>query len=433
MKPNVNMELARVTFSNAETYAIDVVTESRKWMNDVPYLSLYGKNDDEGQGIYMLPEVGSYVFIFQTIDHCFAFGFINHFKEDEGFSGKREVLSPGDFCLKTVAKNKILGTKDGVLLLQATDICKFELFPFSGVVLDSAGVDNLIRMFMENMELHTDGGYWHWKVDKKERETNFKYHFRNRPLSEDDPDIFRGNIGSQHPDGDFDYFVTHQQLHTEDDEQTEIIRVDRKEKTCGYKIVKRYDIDENHVFEWEEDNEGNKRRVTFNADGEKLHEIDLKHTGVLKETQFRNNDPIWVLEREICGTTTLKMPGDGDKIMLRIGSEGNVTLEIDQSLNIVSKKGDVNVDVLQGEVNVNAKKDITINTNANAMVRASGVTTVEGNSVLLGIGASEPAVKGMTLKAYLDTHIHVDGNGIPTTPPTSPLPGGALSNKVKVE
>lgn len=433
MKPNVNMELARVIFSNSDLFTLDVVTESRRWINDLPYLSLYGKGGDEGQGIYMLPETGSIVFVFQTPDHCFAFGFLNLNVEDEGFSGKREKLNPGDFCLKTAAKNKILGTSDGVLLAQATDICKIELFPFSGVVQDSAGIDNLIRMFMENLEFHTDGGYLHWKVDKKDRETNFKYHFRNRPLAEDNPDIFRGNIGSQHPDGDFDYFVTHQQLHTEDDEETEIIRVERKEKTCGYKQVKRFDRETNHVFEWEEDNEGNKRRVTFNSDGEKLHEIDLKHTGVLKETQYNNNDPVWVLERQICGTTLLKLPGDGDKVLLKIGSDGNITLEIDQNLNILSKKGDVNINVSQGKVNVSAKDNVTVTTSADATVTAQGTTTVEGNSVLLGASADEPAVKGMTLKTYIDTHNHVDGNGIPTTPPTSPLPAGALSRKVKVE
>ena len=458
MKANVNFEIGRIVFCNIEKYSVDIITESGTMLKDVPFLSAYGKPDDKGQGVYILPEPDSYVMVIHLLPEqgtffgreTFCFGFFNPPDGDGNFISKREHLLPGSFCLKTAAENKIIGTPDGVLLIHSSELCKIQMFPFSGNVRDSSGLDNLLRMFMENFELYTDGGFWEWKVDKKENKTNFEFQFKNRPLSENEPDIFRGNIGSQGTMGDDTYFFTHEQLTTEEVDEGEIeetIRKTKKEKIDGEIIVERFDEDEEKVFEWWEDYEGNKKRITTTPEGDKLHEIDLKSSGEIEETQFSGGEPIWKMERLADGETRLSMPGDGSKFKMIITAGGMVTVEIEDDINLKTKTGNVNIDVDDGETTVNSNGDVTVNTDGdatinasgnalvdasgNATVQAGGTATVEGSSVKLGAGAAHPVLQGDVVKAAYDGHVHIGNLGLPTSGPLSPLPG--LSGKVTTE
>ena len=83
-RPNVNMELGRVIFSNPEKYTVDIISESGRTLRGVPYLSPYGKPNSEGQGMYMLPEQDSYVMVLNLLPtgsdnyfgrEAFCFGF----------------------------------------------------------------------------------------------------------------------------------------------------------------------------------------------------------------------------------------------------------------------------------------------------------------------------------------------------------------------
>lgn len=138
-------------------------------------------------------------------------------------------------------------------------------------------------------------------------------------------------------------------------------------------------------------------------------------------------------------------------------SQGDTVLEVtkDGSFHfnhktidlMVAKVGDVILDVKgNGNITINAAKDITINNKGNttlnttkdvnvnctnATVTAKATATVEGKLVKLGAGAAEAVIKGDTFAGIFDSHIHPTGVG-PSGPPTKPMKP-SLSKKVKTE
>ncbi len=345
-RPNIHMELGRVVFSNPDKYTLDIISESGRFLQGVPFLSAYSKPAGEGQGVYMLPEQNSYTMVVRILSgksnfferEVFCFGFFNPTDEKGGFKGGREQLSPGDFCFKTVAGNKIIGSTDGVLLFYATDLCQIQLFPFSGNVKDGAGLDNLIRMFMENLELHTDGGFWNWKVSKKENKTNFSYLFKNKPLNENEPDILRGDIGSQGLMGDDSYFHTFEQLTTKAKGAEEVLKVSQKEKINGHT-----------------------ERILYNDSGEKEYELLFRADGSKEETQFQGGSQVWKATRNPDGTSKL-MIGSGSEFEITISPSGKISMKTDDDMEIL----------VRGEVNQTIEKDYTENVEGDVLKTAEG-------------------------------------------------------------
>ncbi|RBQ14992.1 type IV secretion protein Rhs [Spongiactinospora rosea] len=77
--------------------------------------------------------------------------------------------------------------------------------------------------------------------------------------------------------------------------------------------------------------------------------------------------------------------------------------------------------------------DVTVTATGEIRLKARKVT-VEADAIDLGGGATQAAVLGDALKAAFDAHTHTSATaGAPTSPPVLPLPGSALSAKVKVE
>ena len=394
-RPNVHMELGRVIFSNPEKYTVDIISESGRTLRGVPYLSPYGKPNSEGQGMYMLPEQDSYVMILNLLPtgsdnyfgrEVFCFGFFNPTDEKGGFSAGREELSPGDFCLKTVAGNKIIGSTDGVNLIYSTDLCQIQLFPFSGNVQDSAGLDNLIRMFMENFELHTDGGFWTWKVNKKENKTNFSYQFKNKPLNENNPDIVRGNIGGQGLMGDDTYFHTVEYLNTKAQGETEVLRVSQKEKI-----------------------DGTLERSTFSEDGQLEHHLLLNGDGSKVETQYNGGSPVWVSTREKDGTTKLSI-GAGGEFNLEITPDGKVTIYTASDVEItvdgkVQKSVDKDyIESIVGSMMTTIAQSLVQEVTQSVMTKSPQIHLNSGN-VLLG-ESGHKGVVNESGKNVFDRHVH---------------------------
>lgn len=403
---NTFVELGRVYFVNNEKYTIDVLTASGTFLKDVPFLSFYSKPSDKGQGVYAMPEEGSYTMIVRTINvssgrqrfnrEVFAFGFFNPVDENRGFKSSREDLNPGDIALKTAAGNKVLLTTDGVILVHASDLCRMELFPFSGNSKDSAGLDNLLRIFLENFRLYSNGGNWQWSTDKKAPGTNFIFEFKNKPLLEHNPSYIRGMIGSQGPTGNPEYFKTYEHIISEANGKVEKTLIRHQEKITG-------------EFE----------RKHYTESGELTYELNFKPDGSYDETQYEGGVPVWYKEREPNGTLHLQLPKGGDKIKLTVTSDGQITLETDLNINIKSKNGQINVQALS-EINVISEAPVTV----------KGETIIaDSSSVLLGTGASEPVPLGNQLKSWLDNHTHIDSDGGSTSAPTSQFNG--LSSVVK--
>lgn len=427
-RPNVNMELGRVVFSNPEKYTVDIISESGRTLRGVPYLSPYGKPDSEGQGVYMLPEQNSYVMVLNLLatgnddffgSEVFCFGFFNPVDEEGSFSAGREKLSPGDFCFKTVAGNKIIGSTDGVNLIYSTDLCQIQLFPFSGNVQDSAGLDNLIRMFMENFELHTDGGFWTWKVDKKENKTNFSYQFKNKPLGENNPDIIRGNIGSQGLMGDDTYFHAFEHLNTKSQGEEEVLRLSQREKI-----------------------DGTLERSTFDPDGQIEHHLIFNGDGSKVETQYDDGDPVWVSTREKDGTTKLAI-GAGSEFNIEITPDGKVKMYAASDVE-VTVDGQVNKNVAKSYTetiseSVTTNVSETLTQNVDDSVKTTSPTIHENSpNVLLG-ESGHKGVVNQTGKLVYDSHVHpvtfsLEAPNGPVTgtitvlAPTAPMP---ISGTVK--
>ena len=429
MRSNVFMELGRVVFSNSETYTVDVITSSGRTLRGVPYLSPYSKPVSEGQGVYIVPEVDSYVMVFHLLPtgsdrffgrDVFCLGFFNP-ADGEGFSSGREALSPGDFCLKTMAGNKIIGSTDGVILVYSTDLCQIQLFPFSGNVKDSAGLDNLIRAFTENFELHTDGGFLTWKVDKKENKTNFGYQFKNKPLGENNPDFIRGNLGSQGLMGDDEYFHTQEWYTTKAQGETEVLRVQQKEKI-----------------------DGTLERTLLNADGEVKHHLECSSDGSKTEKQYNGGDLVWSFTRETDGKSKLTI-GAGSEFNLEVSPEGKVNLytknDVQLSVEGTVQKtitegysktitdGDVSTSVVSGQHSTTSQGDIsqTSQTGKIALSAEAGEVSAKAPSVLLGLGDLEGVVTQKGADTF-DDHTHTV-----TFELVAPAFGGAVTGVITLE
>jgi hypothetical protein len=99
------------------------------------------------------------------------------------------------------------------------------------------------------------------------------------------------------------------------------------------------------------------------------------------------------------------------------------------------KSGAVQDDVVGNKIeNASGNKTETIGGNWNINITGNVTITtpqadINADVLNLGTGASEKAVLGDQLKAYLDSHIHPTGVG-PSGPPTTPM--NALSSTVKV-
>jgi len=92
----------------------------------------------------------------------------------------------------------------------------------------------------------------------------------------------------------------------------------------------------------------------------------------------------------------------------------------------------------EGDVFIYNRSGVTIKLNQadqSLELTAPEGVKINANDIFLGDELSgESAVKGESLKTWLDTHTHVgSAPGSPTSPPSTPLPSTALSTKTKVE
>lgn len=252
MNFNIEADIARVHFVNTEKYTVDMVGINGTKYKDLPFLSLYSKPNSQGQGVYMMPERDSYGIIVKLQHKMmnsflgadkFVVGFYNPIDDEGNYSSGREEINPGDFVAKTVFGNKMIGRTDGSITIMASDQSQMTLYPASGNKQDSWGFDNLLRAIFENLEINTDGGHIHHHVNKKEKTTNLNFEIRNKPLMTENPDIVRGDIGSQGAMGNDEYFTTVDVIKTSQKGDKETVRQRLKWKTTGWKKIYWYNSD----------------------------------------------------------------------------------------------------------------------------------------------------------------------------------------------
>ena len=200
------IEEATVVDVNKANYTVTVVTRhTQKKFEDLQCALPYFHNEN-GEGIYFLPEVGARCQVFRGNDTTppFILGFIaipGVRESDDGtptrstpeggsttdvsFRGRRLDILPGDIFMTTRDENFILLRRGGVLQLGATDIAQRIYIP----------VNNFIRDFCENYTMDAFGGNIRWTVERKENDPGgnapVSYVFHVNEYAQDDKASFR--------------------------------------------------------------------------------------------------------------------------------------------------------------------------------------------------------------------------------------------------
>jgi len=147
---------------NAAEYSVDFVTDfNYRYYGGVPFSSPY-VHHQYGEGVYIMPEVGAKCWVCWPSDgqHPFILGYGAALDRDGGsWRGNRKGLGGGDIYLGTRDGNGITIRRGGVVEVQATPLAKRFYIP----------INNLIRDFCQNYELHTFGGDLTWLVERPEK------------------------------------------------------------------------------------------------------------------------------------------------------------------------------------------------------------------------------------------------------------------------
>ena len=158
--------IGRVLKVDRVNWTIDAIGQNNEMLFDIPIMPLYiGR---EGNGIFYLPEVDSTILLCQTTegDVPFVLGgasvpFDNEEESDTespapNYRQNRPVLNQGDVMMSAPGGNFLVLRRGGVLELGASQIARRFYVP----------LQNMIRDFCSNYEMHTSGGKYEWKARK---------------------------------------------------------------------------------------------------------------------------------------------------------------------------------------------------------------------------------------------------------------------------
>ena len=225
IKEVMSLDIGRVTAVYPDKMTLDLIGVDGDEYKNIRFLSLYSHPTD-GNGAFMVPEVGSFGVVLKVKNQYFCFGFLLENPEN------RDV-DTGDFLFETKNGNKVHGHSDGRITIETTSMNSIELFPESGAARDSYGYDNLLRAIIENFEITTGGSFHKRSVNKKEDSTNLYFEYNNKPRDKDNPDFLRGNVGSQGPTGNDDYIFTCEIGETSNSGDDEEVNTEIKVKPNG--------------------------------------------------------------------------------------------------------------------------------------------------------------------------------------------------------
>lgn len=159
------VESGRVLDVDISNYTLTVTTQySKKPQTGITWSSPY-IHFVNGEGVYIMPEVGSLCWICFPSDgnRPFVLGWSP--AGDEGdYRSRRQDLNPGDIYLGTRDENFMVLRRGGVVQIGGGPLCQRMFLP----------VNNTIRDFCENYALKTIGGDLLWEVERSENDTDGK-------------------------------------------------------------------------------------------------------------------------------------------------------------------------------------------------------------------------------------------------------------------
>ena len=190
------VESGRVLDVDINTYTLAVSTQySKKPQTGVTWASPY-THFVNGEGVYMMPEVGSLCWICFPSDgnRPFVLGWAP--AGDEGdYRARRQDMNPGDIYLGTRDENFIWLRRGGVVQIGGGALCQRMFIP----------VNNTIKDFCENYSLQTLGGELKWSIEREETTTDGHrpalFSVKAREFADDPNPIAEVLVGS-HGSGD---------------------------------------------------------------------------------------------------------------------------------------------------------------------------------------------------------------------------------------
>lgn len=158
------IETARITNVNVQDWTVDAVSlYGNKFFEDIQVMAPYFHYQN-GEGAYVMPEVGAMVWVCVPSSGNRARPFILGFQapydeETDSFRSGRQSLNPGDYMVRTRDDNFVILRRGGVVQIGATAIAQRIYVP----------IRNYIRDFCENYELNAFGGELTWLADRTDQ------------------------------------------------------------------------------------------------------------------------------------------------------------------------------------------------------------------------------------------------------------------------
>jgi len=194
------IEKVRIVSVNIDDWTVDCVSEyANKRHFDVQVMAPYFHYIN-GEGIYVMPEVGALAWICTPsagrFDTPFILGFQAPFDTAQAnFRAGRQSLNPGDIMLRTRDENFLVLRRGGVVQIGATPVCQTMYIPLR----------NIIHQYCENYQLDTFGGTMLWKTERDDQTdqgdalTTLSFNVKDKANDKDH--IAKLSIGS-HGDGE---------------------------------------------------------------------------------------------------------------------------------------------------------------------------------------------------------------------------------------
>jgi len=197
---NPVIESARVLNVNINEWSVDVATKrSEKTYFDIQVMTPYF-HFANGEGIYVMPEVGSMVWVCKPsegrMSSAFVLGFQAPYDEDnDSYRCRRQNLNPGDIMMRTRDENFLILRRGGVVQIGSTPTAQRIYVP----------IQNFIRDFCESYQMFTFGGELTWIVERTDQtvtgDAPTKFSLRAKEKANDPEFIADLTIGS-HGEGD---------------------------------------------------------------------------------------------------------------------------------------------------------------------------------------------------------------------------------------
>lgn len=155
----------KVVDVDIDRYTLTVSTEfTKKIVSDISFATPY-QHAANGEGIYVMPEVGSLVWLCEPSDGGMPFVLAWSSAQSEGdYKARKRDLNPGDIFLGTRDENFLILRRGGIVQIGGGPLSQRLYLP----------VNNAIRDFCENYHLSTLGGDLEWSVQRSETDTDGK-------------------------------------------------------------------------------------------------------------------------------------------------------------------------------------------------------------------------------------------------------------------